>query len=77
MKEKNALIITNNLFFFKPKLILHLFLSDTGLILVDSIFALTTLSFGIDRQFDWRPITNADTESAHIPLWIAAVPSEQ
>lgn len=45
--------------------------------LVDSIFALTTLSFGINRQFDWRPIANADTESAHIPLWIAAVPSEQ
>lgn len=83
-KEKKALILTNSLlkktnlsYFSKNKVTSPLISPWHGTYLVDSIFALTTLSFGINRQFDWRPIANADTESAHIPLWIAAVPSEQ
>lgn len=82
-KEKKALILTNSLlkkkqsYFTKNKVTSPLISPWHETYLVDSIFALTTLSFGINRQFDWRPIANADTESAHIPLWIAAVPSEQ
>lgn len=81
--EKKALILTNSLLkktqshFSKNKVTSPLISPWHGTYLVDSIFALTTLSFGINRQFDWGPIANADTESAHIPLWIAAVPSEQ